>query len=138
MALVVSDNATEGGVTLLLFHCIFNGDGSITHFMHDIDLGSYQSLPNMYAVYIAERSSKQKKVTGGFFVRTSYTHDDTDFNRALSNSVAAIPRLDKIITKHSFFLPARVPSPDGPPVTENEMLRAMITQALKHSSMGAA
>jgi hypothetical protein len=138
MAKILSDDATKAGVSFLLFHCIFNGDGSITHFMHDIDLESYQSLPNMYAVCIAERAGKQRKVTGGFFIRTSYTHDDKDFDNALAIAAAGVPRLDKLITKDSSFLPARVQTPAGPPLTEKEMLKAMLSQQLKHSSMGMA
>jgi hypothetical protein len=139
MTVIVSADTDAGGMTIPLFHCIFNEGGSVTHFMHEVDLEVYRSLPNMYAVCIADRSKRHKRVTGGFFVVTNYSHNDEEnFTMALSNIVAAVPRLAALISEQSSFLPGRIVVPDGPPPTEEEMLRVMVSQALKHSSAGAA
>ena len=122
----------------MLFHCFFNEGGSITHFAHEYDPEIYQSLPNLYAVCIAERSGNRKKITGGFVIKTSYTHNDQDFLTTLTTAVAIEPRLKGLIGSHTSFLPARVGIPVGGPISEAEMLRVMQTQSLKHSVGGSA
>lgn len=138
MQFVMSDSNQKGGLSLLLFHCFFNKSESITRFMHDIDLELYRSLPNLYAVCIAEASKKHKKLTAGFFIKTTYTHHDSDFVVALNNAVSTDPRLKSLINEHSSFLPARLNIAGDTPPSETEMLRVMMTQALKHSVAGTA
>jgi hypothetical protein len=53
----------KGGVTIPLFHCIFNGDESVTHFMREYDASLYQTLPHLYAVCIARTVNKTKTVS---------------------------------------------------------------------------
>ena len=138
MELAMSDSSQKGGLSVLLFHCFFNGSESITHYMHDLDLELYRSLPNLYAVCIAETSKNRKKLTAGFFIKTSYTHHDPDFVTTLSNAVSIEPRLKGLINKHSTFLPARLGITGDTPPTETEMLKVMMTQALKHGVAGTA
>ena len=142
MPQVISENANKGGVSVLLFHCLFNEGGSITHFMHDFDSELYRSLPHLYMVCIAEPTNKCKKLAGGlaggFVIKTSYTHNDHDFLATLTNTVSVEPRLKNLISSRSSFLPAHLGAPGDAPITEAEMLRAMMTQALKHGAAGVA
>lgn len=124
----------KGGVTIPLFHCIFNGDESVTHFMREYDVSLYQTLPYLYAVCIARTVNKTKTVLGGFFVKTSYTHNDPDFVDALHLVVEDVPALQALMGETTSFLPACITlaGEDKPP-TEAEMLRIMIGQYLKFS-----
>lgn len=138
MQFSISDSRQQGGLSVLLFHCFFNGSESITHFMHDFDLELYRSLPNLYAVCIAETSEKYKNLTAGFIIKTSYTHHDSDFVTTLNNAVSIAPNLKSLTNKHSTYLPARLSMPGDTPPTEAEILHIMMTQALKHSVAGTA
>ena len=126
--------AEKGGVTILLFHCFFNEHESITSFMHSYDNELYNILPNTYAVCVAYNSVLPRKIPAGFFVKTSYTHDDKDFVNALFGLVATTNGLNGLSSKRISFLPARI-GVDGPaPLTEREMLRIMATQNFKYST----
>jgi hypothetical protein len=57
----------KGGVTIPLFHCIFNSDESVTHFMREYDASLYQTLPHLYAVCIARTVNRTKTVLAGLF-----------------------------------------------------------------------
>jgi hypothetical protein len=138
MSQVISGNAEKGGLSVLLFHCLFNDGGSITHFTHEYDPELYQVLPNLYAVCIAERSGNNRKITGGFVIKTSYTHNDQDFLATLTQAVSIEPRLSNLVGSRASFLPARIGVPVGGPITEAEMLRVMVDQSLKHSAVGSA
>lgn len=138
MPQVISSSAQKDGLSILLFHCLFNDDGSITHFTHEYDPELYQALPNLYAVCIADRSGNSRKITGGFVIKTSYTHNDKDFLATLTNAMSIEPRMNALIGTHSSFLPARVGIPVDGPITEAEMLRVMLDQSLKHSAVGSA
>lgn len=137
MQLAMSDSNQKGGLSVLLFHCLFNSNGSVTHFMHDFDVELYHSLPNLYAVCISDTSSKRKKITAGFFIKTSYSHQDSDFIGALTNVVSIDTGMKSLINERSSFLPARIGISGAPP-SEDEMLRAVVTQALKHGVGGSA
>ncbi len=137
MQLAMSDSNKKGGLSVLLFHCFFNGNGSVTHFMHDFDVELYRSLPNLYAVCISDTSSNQKKITAGFFIKTSYSHQDGDFIGALTNVVSTDTGMKNLINERSSFLPARVGISGAPP-SEDEMLRLIVNQALKHGIGGNA
>lgn len=138
MSLVISESSQKGGVSVLLFHCFFIGNESITHFMHKLDLELYRALPNLYAVCIAETARKHKKLTAGFVLKTSYTHHDPEFITALTNAVSIEPRLMDITNKDFTFLPARLGITGDTPPTEKEMLKVMMTQVLKHGVAGTA
>jgi hypothetical protein len=138
MRIAISDSTEEGGVTALLFHCIFNADGSATHFMHDADDGLSRSLPNVYAVCIARRESRHKRVMAGFVVKTTHTHDDPDFVDALNNAVRAESALANLVDERSSFFPARLGVSGAAPLTEDEMLRVLIAQSFKHGAVGTA
>lgn len=137
MQLVKSDSNQKGGLSALLFHCLFNSNGSVTHFMHDFDVEFYHSLPNLYAVCIADTSPNQKNITAGFFIKTSYSHHDSDFIGALTNVLSIDTGMKHLINERSSFLPARI-GLSGPPPSEDEMLRTIVTQALKHGVGGRA
>lgn len=135
---VVTSASEQNGLSVLLFHCFFNGYESITHFMHDLDPELYECLPNLYAVCVAETFDNHKKVTAGFVVKTSYTHNDPDFVHALRNVVSTDPRLERLANPASSFLPARLGLAGETPPTEEEMLHILTTQGLKYGVAGRA
>ena len=73
----------QGGVTTSLFHCVFNDDGSITHYLDEADPGLSQALPNTYAVCLADNSGATRKVVAGFVAKTTFTHNDSGFQDAM-------------------------------------------------------
>ncbi len=127
----------KGGVTIPLFHCIFNGIGSVTHYIHDYDEMLYQTLPNIYAVCISD-NRKGKKIAAGFIIKTSYTHEDSEFQNALENYLLSTPRLKKFVKKYYSFMPARLGVDGDAPPSEDEMLSVMIKQFQKHHIAGNA
>ncbi len=138
MQLAMSDSDQKGGLSVLLFHCLFNSNGSVTHFMHDLDVELYGSLPNLYAVCISDTSLKQRKITAGFFIKTSYSHHDSDFIGALTNVISIDTGMRNLINECSSFLPARIAISGDVPPSEDEMLRVIFAQALKHGVGGSA
>jgi hypothetical protein len=137
MQFAMSDSSQKGGVSVLLFHCLFNSNGSVTHFMHDLDVELYRSLPNLYAVCISDTSSKQK-ITAGFFIKTSYSHHDSDFLGALTNVISMESGMRNLIHERSSCFPARIGISGDAPPSEDEMLRLIVGQALKHGVGGSA
>lgn len=124
---------------LLFFHCVFYGEESIDHYMHEFDHELYRSLPNLYAVCIAETTKEHKKLTAGFFIKTDYTHHDSEFMGILCKAIDLIPRLKKRINENSSLIPIRlgIDQEEIPP-TELEVLEVMVTQNLKISVGGIA
>ena len=127
------DSQKKGGVSVLLFHCFFNGDESITHFMHEFDPALYKALPYLYAVCIAKTTKKAKTVLAGFFIKTSYTHNDPDFMDALNLAIVSAPAFQALIGADTSYLPARISFVGDTPPTEAEMVRVMLGQHLKFS-----
>lgn len=132
-----SQPSDKGGLSLLLFHCVFT-EATVTHFMHEFDLDLYRQLPHLYVVCLAETSRNIKTVRAGFVIKTSYTHNDNDFLQTLTNVVSMEPRLECLITDRSSFLPARLSFLDDEPITEEEMLRITVQQSFKHGTGGNA
>jgi hypothetical protein len=128
--------AGKGGVTVPLNWCVFNGFESIVHDTITTDRELLKRLPNVYAVCIATRNSNPKTIVGGFFVRTTYTHNDQGFPEALAKAMAAIAEFQQFAPELHSFLPARIGAPLDIP--ESEMLRVLMTQKLKFSSGGTA
>jgi hypothetical protein len=138
MQLAMSDSNKKGGVSVLLFHCLFNSNGSVTHFMHANDVELYRSLPNLYAVCISDTLSKRKKITAGFFIKTSYSHHDSDFIGALTNVISIDTGMKNLINGRSSFLPARIGISGEALPSEDEMLRLIVSHSLKHGVGGSA
>lgn len=126
----------KGGVAVPLNWCVFDGFNSVLHDTFSTDPELLRVLPNVYAVCIAQRSSIPKKIVGGFFVRTSYTHNDAEFADALANAMAAVPAFRELVPELHSFLPARVDAPLD--VTEDEMLTVLLSQKLKFTTGGSA
>jgi len=127
----------QGGLTIPLFHCIFN-NGSITHYDRKYDAKLYTSLPNLYAVCIANKNSGMRRVVGGFFVKTSYSHNDEGFIDAIAAAAQSATELLPLLNGNTSFLPARLNAPLDPPLTEQEMLDVMLEQYVKFSTHGTA
>jgi len=129
----------KGGVNLLLFHCVFNEFESITHYLHKFDTKLYEALPNLYAVCISHNTNSVKKVIGGFFVKTSYSHSDEKAFLDLCRGIFhQIKEFQDFTSSDVRFLPAKIGVPDNRPLTENEMARLISRQAIKFSALGNA
>ena len=126
----------KGGVAVPLNWCVFSGFDSILHDTFSAEPELLKQLHNVYAVCIARRNSNPKMIVGGFFVRTSYTHEDPEFSDALANAMAAIPEFRKFAPELHSFLPARVRAPLD--ITEEEMLKLLWSQKLKFTTGGSA
>jgi len=128
----------KGGVTIPVFDCIFHGAESIESFARDFDEELYAQLPNLYAICVAEKQGREKRIVAGFFVKTSYTHHDEEFLSAITMALKSSEKLHKFAGPNSSFFPARLGVVGSSPLTETEMLKIMITQFLKHSVGGSA
>lgn len=128
----------KGGVTIPIFDCIYNGAESITSFERDFDEKLYEILPNLYTVCIADNSQGSRNIVGGFFVKTSYTHNNKEFEDSLHAAALSSPNLSQLLGPEVSFLPARLGVSGSAPLSEQEMLRVMITQFLKFSQEGSA
>lgn len=126
----------KGGVTVPLNWCTFNGFDTVVHDTLKTDEGLLRKLPNAYAVCIAQRNSTPKVIVGGFFVRTTYTHHDTEFPKALAEAMFAIPAFRSFAPQDHSFLPAKVNAPID--VTEDEMIKLLLSQKLKFTTGGRA
>jgi hypothetical protein len=126
----------KGGVTVPLNWCVFSGFDSLLHDTISTEPELLERLSNVYAVCIARRDSNPKEIVGGFFVRTFYTHDDPEFPEALASAMAAIQEFQKFAPEAHSFLPARVKAPLD--ITEEEMLRILLSQKLKFTTGGNA
>ncbi|KGT48118.1 hypothetical protein [Acinetobacter sp. HR7] len=135
MKIVSSSDAELGGVTLLTHYCLFNDSDSITHFSNDTDSDLYELLPNLYAVCISDNSQENRKVTAGFVIKTTYTHNDSEFLNALINIVNQKSELKPYYNDKTSFLPAKL-SATGKPLTEAEFLQVMQHQFLKFNVDG--
>ncbi|GKT25082.1 hypothetical protein [Acidovorax sp. SUPP3334] len=126
----------RGGVSIPVFDCVFNGAESITSFTREFDPNFYRILPNLYAVCVATSSHGQKKIAAGFFVKTSYHHNDPEFSTILASSLETSPNLARFHTLGTSFFPSRLNVPDSEPLSEIEMLHTMLTLFTKHSVGG--
>lgn len=128
----------KGGVTIPLFHCIFNGYDSITSFMRNYDEGLYKQLENIYAVCISDNRGPSKNIVAGFMIKTSYTHNDPEFLDVITEVAQSAKELNPYIGRNTSFLPARLSVTGSPPLSESEMLHVMSQQFLKFSAAGNA
>jgi hypothetical protein len=131
----VSQKATKkGGLSICLFHCVFNGFESLTHFTTTHPQELYDLLPNIYAVCIADNSDGQKKIVAGFVIKTSYVADDEDFLGSLQNTLSLYPELRSATDgKDCSYLPAKIGLSDSKPLSEDELIRLMLQQQLKYT-----
>ncbi|MAK31818.1 hypothetical protein [Acinetobacter sp.] len=137
MKILSSSDADLGGVTLLTHYCLFNDSDSITHFSSDVDSELYQALPHLYAVCISDNSHANRKITAGFVVKTTYTHNDAEFLDALTNIVVQKSELQPYFNDQVSFLPAKI-NVTVQPLTEAEFLQVMQSQFLKFNVDGKA
>ena len=128
-----------GGITIPIYHCIFN-QGSITHFLHEIDSSLTSQLPNLYAVCVARKVQGRRNVVAGFFIKTSYTHHDQEFAEACRGAIAFMDEIRPLLGEEFSLLPARVSmgGKDVSPLTEEEMNAFIFQQYFKFHEMGQA
>lgn len=126
----------KGGVTVPLNWCIFNGFDTVVHDTLKTDEELLRKLPHVYAVCIAQRNSNPKEIVGGFFVLTTYTHEDAEFPEALAQAMFAVVAFRKFAPQDHSFLPARVSAPID--VSEEEMVKLLLRQKLKFTTSGRA
>jgi len=127
----------KGGVTIPIFHCVFNVRESITSYMRSFDKKMYQELDNFYLICISLNDGAKKEVVAGIAVKTSYKHDEPGFLDAIHGLLLSTQVLEKYAAKNISFLPAKIIF-EGLPPSENELLELMQEQYLKHSTGGSA
>lgn len=131
--------AKQGGVSIPVFECLFNGGSSITSFTRDFDRALYEQLPHLYVVCISKNKFNQRQLVGGFFIKTSYTHDDGgDFQEALEMALRTSQNLANFLGPEFSMFPARLGVRGSEPLSEEDMLSIFSTQYLKFSSAGSA
>lgn len=135
---IMSSKATvQGGASILLFHCVYNGSDSITHFMQDMHPEIYNELPNLYSVCVADNSTGNKKITATFFIKTTRHHNDPDFLDSLLSIMALSPDLLAHWKEKTSLIPAHH-LVNGPPLSENEYVHFSQKLYMKHNIDGRA
>jgi hypothetical protein len=132
------DTANQGGVTIPLLYCVFNGAESITHYPVEFDRELYKLTPNLYAVCIADNSVKRNHIVGGLLIKTTFTHDDPGFVDAVTAAALNTTILNHFIGKGVSFFPAHLGVAGDEPLSEGEMVRLMLKQYIKFSAGGNA
>jgi hypothetical protein len=128
----------QGGVTIPIFHCVFN-NGSITHYAHEFENALYEAIPNLYAVCVAQRARDGfRHVIAGFFIKTSFKHDEEGFHDACKASIKTMKEVESIIDGEFSLLPALMTIKGPHPLTEEELLSIIFQQYFKHHEMGRA
>mgnify|MGYP001572801275 CR=1 FL=1 len=121
-----------GGVSIPILHCVFN-NGSITHYNRDYDTALYESLPNLYAVCVATRPhGGHRKVLGGFFIKTSYDHSNTEFHEACKAALQTMNEIKELIGDEFSLLPARINISADKTLSEDELVSLLFQQYFKH------
>lgn len=119
------------GISLILMHCFFNMDNTITHYTHEINEEIYNSLPNTYSVLISDSRLKERNIRAGFIIKTNKTDKDSDFIDSLTGVCGVSPDLLDLINNPKIsFLPAKLSFQGNAPLAEREMLKAIVDQYL--------
>lgn len=129
-----------GGLSCPILHCIFSS-GSVTHYTHDVDPILVDQLPNLYAVCLANRTAGKRNVFGGFFIKTTYSHDDVqEFGAACKAAMSTMKELQHFLDDSTSLLPAKIAAPgtEEQPFTENELLGVIFKQYVKFHEVGQA
>jgi hypothetical protein len=123
----------KGGLTIPLLECLFHGSASTTHFLRDFDLGAYNALPHIYIAIVVDKTQSPRTLPAGLVVKTSYTPDDPEFTDALLGIVALSENIGHVARDNMSFVTGKVGVPPGPPLSENEMVRALMQFHFKHA-----
>jgi len=123
-----------GSVTTLVFHCVFNNDGSVWHVMHEGINEIAEPLPNTYAICIAENKKGKKLIKAGFIMKSTLHHTDDEFASSLRNACMSFNELKPFtLLDNVSFLPAKLGMSGIQLPTETECLNILLTQYTKHS-----
>ena len=128
----------KGGLAIPTLDFLVEDSELITIFDREFDESIYSKLENLYIVCIIDRSSGSKRVVGGFFTKTNYSHRDKEFTEVLMGLISLSPTLDGLAHKKASLHPARLGVLGDTPLSEDEMLRIIATQNLKLSESGTA
>lgn len=131
-SIYTTNSIKKGGGSILMLHCLFNEMHSVTHFLHEYSVEDLESFPNYYAVLIAKKTAQGKRIKAGFVMKSTYHHKDPDFTSNLKMALFTTENLksfsqSKVVT----FLPTRFELKDSQPMTENEMVKILVEQAVR-------
>lgn len=125
-----------GIVTSPIFHCVFNIDGSIHHFMHEDMSVFLGERPNTYVICIAE-NKHTKVIKGGIILKTTSNHTDSNFPSLVYSACISCDALRNIVCNEGIsILPTKIAVNGEQPLSESECLDIMVTQYIKHSARG--
>jgi hypothetical protein len=128
----------SGTVTIPLFHCVFNAEGSITHWATTYQRALYDALPHLYLVCLADNSIKPRRIVGAFMIKTNCHHDNvSSFQDVINIAMDSMENLQQYRQSTISFLPARI-GITGEPLSEMEFLRLALKQFTKFSVGGTA
>jgi hypothetical protein len=130
--------ADQGGISVVVFHVVSNGDGTITHYSHGHEPAFVAALPHLYAVCILDRRTEPPRVTAVVFVKTSFEHTQSGFAEAVYGAIGRLPNADALLGDKPGLLPARIGMPGDDPLSEEEFLRIAVGQILKFDAAGSA
>lgn len=120
--------------TTAFFHCVFNKDSSITHFMHTGIDELAKNLPNLYVVLLCQQGNGNvKNIEGAIIIRTVLTHHDEAFVGDVYGLCAINKGLSQLVNSDkTSLLPTKVGFAGSPILTEYECLQLATQQYLKH------
>ncbi len=122
-------------ITTAIFHCLFNKDSSITHFMHaDIDELA-KKLPHLYVVLLCQRGSEDvRNIEGAIIFKTELTHYDEEFIDNVHKLCVINKELSQLINSEKIlFLHKKIRLVGSPLLSEYECLQLATQQYLKYS-----
>jgi hypothetical protein len=78
-------------------------------------------LPNLYVICLSDNSGSTRKIVAGFFVKTSYSHEDPEFLDTTTVVAKSTKELSKLVGAKTSLLHARLDVVGSePPLSEDE------------------
>lgn len=124
---------------LMVFHGVYQADGSVTHYDYSFPPEAYSQLPYLYLVHVAERVDDNVRVLGFFFLKTNFLRDNPDFNESILAASQCIDSFKHLnLSSNSLWTSKlELESNDAPPC-EQKMLLLAHENYMKIDSRGRA
>ncbi len=122
-------------ITTAIFHCLFNKDSSITHFMYANIDELAKKLPHLYVVLLCQRGSEDvRNIEGAIIFKTELTHYNEEFIDNVHKLCVINKELSQLINSEKIsFLYKKIRLVGSPLLSEYECLQLATQQYLKYS-----